>query len=49
MDFVPSMEDELETQTGQLLRIKHEYDDGWVSPDPEIESRIDFEIRRWSR
>jgi hypothetical protein len=25
------MEDELEIHTGQLLRIKHEYDDGWVS------------------
>lgn len=49
MDFVPSMEDELEIRTGQLLRIKHEYDDGWVSPDPEIESRIDSEISRWSR
>lgn len=49
MDFVPSMEDELEIHAGQLLRIKHEYDDGWVSPDSEIESRIDFEIRRWSR
>lgn len=31
MDFIPSMEDELEIHTGQLLRIKHEYDDGWVS------------------
>jgi len=31
MDFIPSMDDELEIHTGQLLRIKHEYDDGWVS------------------
>jgi len=31
MDFMPSMEDELEIHTGQLLRMKHEYDDGWVS------------------
>jgi hypothetical protein len=31
MDFIPSMKDELEIQTGQLLRIKHEYYDGWVS------------------
>jgi len=31
LDFIPSMEDELEIHTGQLLRIKHEYDDGWVS------------------
>jgi len=31
MDFVPSMEDELEIRTGQLLPIKHKYDDGRVS------------------
>jgi hypothetical protein len=31
MDFIPSMDDELEIHTGQLLKIKHEYDDGWVS------------------
>lgn len=31
MDIVPSMEDELEIRTGQLLRIKHKYEDGWVN------------------
>jgi hypothetical protein len=31
MDFVPSMEDELELKNGQLVRMLHEYDDGWVS------------------
>jgi hypothetical protein len=31
MDFRPSMEDELELQNGQLVRMLHEYDDGWVS------------------
>ena len=31
MDFAPSMEDELELKTGQLVRMLHEYDDGWVS------------------
>lgn len=31
MDFVPSMEDELELRSGQLVRMLHEYDDGWVS------------------
>jgi hypothetical protein len=31
MDFAPSMEDELELKTGQLVRLLHEYDDGWVS------------------
>ena len=31
MDFKPSMEDELELQSGQLVRLLHEYDDGWVS------------------
>ena len=31
LDFVPSMDDELELKAGQLIRILHEYDDGWVS------------------
>ncbi len=31
MDFAPSMDDELELKTGQLVRMLHEYDDGWVS------------------
>lgn len=31
MDFKPSMEDELELKSGQLVRMLHEYDDGWVS------------------
>lgn len=31
MDFKPSMEDELELGVGQLVRMLHEYDDGWVS------------------
>lgn len=31
MDFKPSMEDELELIVGQLVRLLHEYDDGWVS------------------
>ena len=31
LDFKPSMEDELELRSGQLVRILHEYDDGWVS------------------
>lgn len=31
LDFKPSMEDELEIQAGQLIRLLHEYDDGWVS------------------
>jgi hypothetical protein len=30
-DFKPSMDDELELRSGQLVRILHEYDDGWVS------------------
>ena len=28
--FKPSMDDELELRTGQLIKIVHEYDDGWV-------------------
>lgn len=31
LDFKPSMDDELELRSGQLVRILHEYDDGWVS------------------
>lgn len=31
LDFKPSMEDELELKSGQLVRMLHEYDDGWVS------------------
>lgn len=31
LDFNPSMEDELELKAGQLIRLLHEYDDGWVS------------------
>ena len=31
--FTPSMDDELELEAGQLVRILHEYDDGWVGHD----------------
>jgi hypothetical protein len=31
LDFKPSMDDELALQAGQLVRLLHEYDDGWVS------------------
>lgn len=31
LDFKPSMEDELELISGQIVRMLHEYDDGWVS------------------
>lgn len=31
LDFKPSMEDELEIRAGQLVRMLHGYDDGWVS------------------
>ncbi|EEH44594.1 uncharacterized protein PADG_00883 [Paracoccidioides brasiliensis Pb18] len=30
LDFAPSMEDELELKAGQLVRLIHEYDDGWA-------------------
>ncbi|CBF88963.1 hypothetical protein AN0698.2 [Aspergillus nidulans FGSC A4] len=30
MDFTPSMEDEMELRSGQLVRLLHEYDDGWA-------------------
>ena len=31
LDFKPSMDDELGLKSGQLVRMLHEYDDGWVS------------------
>ena len=31
LEFKPSMEDEIELISGQLVRMLHEYDDGWVS------------------
>ncbi|KAF2650980.1 hypothetical protein K491DRAFT_607804 [Lophiostoma macrostomum CBS 122681] len=30
LDFVPSMQDELELKAGLLVRMLHEYDDGWA-------------------
>ncbi|CZR62121.1 uncharacterized protein PAC_12018 [Phialocephala subalpina] len=30
LDFVPSMADELELKAGQLIRVLHEFDDGWA-------------------
>lgn len=30
MDFNPSMDDELGLRVGQLVRVVHEYDDGWA-------------------
>ena len=30
LDFKPSMDDEIELRAGQLIRVLHEYDDGWV-------------------
>lgn len=31
LDFEPTLEDELGLKAGQLVRMLHEYDDGWVS------------------
>lgn len=36
LDFKPSMDDELSLRAGQLVRLLHEYDDGWVSILPSI-------------
>lgn len=30
LDFKPTMDDEMELTAGQLVRLLHEYDDGWV-------------------
>lgn len=31
LDFKPSLDDEMEMKAGDLVRLLHEYDDGWVS------------------
>ena len=31
LDFKPTLEDEMELKSGMLVRLLHEYDDGWVS------------------
>ena len=31
LDFKPTLEDEMELKAGDLVRLLHEYDDGWVS------------------
>lgn len=31
LDFTPTLEDEMELHRGQVVRLLHEYDDGWVS------------------
>lgn len=30
LDFKPSLDDEMELKAGELVRLLHEYDDGWV-------------------
>lgn len=39
LDFEPSLEDELGLKAGQLVRLLHEYDDGWVSYDLDARNR----------
>jgi hypothetical protein len=36
LDFKPTMDDELELKAGDLVRLLHEYDDGWVSVTPIV-------------
>lgn len=36
LDFKPTMDDELELKAGDLVRLLHEYDDGWVSLLPVV-------------
>lgn len=48
LDFKPSMEDELELKSGQLVRMLHEYDDGWVSftaSDPHARTSLLTRLR----
>jgi hypothetical protein len=42
LDFNPSMEDEIELRAGQLVRLVHEYDDGWVRFLPDTSNLITF-------
>lgn len=40
LDFMPSMDDELELRAGQLIRMLHEYDDGWVSQSSSLPNLV---------
>lgn len=40
LDFFPSMEDELDLRQGSLVRLLHEYDDGWVSVRPSLNESL---------
>ena len=44
LDFKPSMDDELALRAGQLVRLLHEYDDGWVSHHVPILAFLDMLI-----
>ena len=48
LDFKPSMQDELELTAGQLVRMLHEYDDGWVSLDLDLTSCALLTLHRLS-
>jgi hypothetical protein len=49
LDFKPSMNDELELRAGQLVRMLHEYDDGWVRGLLDFASSIaNIYIRRFA-
>jgi hypothetical protein len=39
LDFKPTLEDEMELRAGSLVRLLHEYDDGWVSVGPSVHTR----------
>lgn len=47
LDFKPSMEDELELSAGGLVRLLHEYDDGWVcwQPLPPLNPSANISLR----
>jgi hypothetical protein len=40
LDFKPTLEDEMELRAGQLVRLLHEYDDGWVSSPLAVAWRV---------
>lgn len=40
LDFKPTLEDEMGLKAGQLVRLLHEYDDGWVSSSTRNQNNV---------
>ncbi|CAD6584342.1 MAG: hypothetical protein ASARMPREDX12_001633 [Alectoria sarmentosa] len=48
LDFKPSMDDELSLRAGQLVRLLHEYDDGWVSTATLLSASVSTALNKVS-